>query len=182
MAKLIDKTYGDALFELAIENQKIDEYFEEAKSLLKILESEDELFKLLNHPKVGKNEKIKVMENIFAGKVQDDLTGFLVLMITKDRQNMILDTLKYFIDAVKEYKHIGVAYVTTAIELKDSQKQLVVNKLKATTNYKEFEMNYNVDKDIIGGMIIRIGDRVVDSSVKTKIYNISKDLYNIQLS
>ena len=43
-------------------------------------------------------------------------------------------------------------------------------------------MNYKVDKDIIGGMIIRIGDRVVDSSVKTKIYNISKELYNIQLA
>lgn len=182
MAKLVDKTYGDALFELALENGKIDTYYDEAKGVLSSLEDNDELFKLYNHPKITKEEKIKVTENIFKGRVSDDITGFLVLMINKDRQNAIKDTLKYFIAKIKEYKKIGVAYVTTAIKLDEATKKAIEEKLISTTDYVEFEMNYKVDKDIIGGMIIRIGDRVVDSSVKTKIYNISKELYNIQLA
>lgn len=182
MAKLAEKTYGDALFELAVENGKTDIYFDEAKDILCSLEDNDELFKLYNHPKITKEEKIKVTENIFKGRISDDLTGFLVLMINKDRQNSIKETLDFFVARVKEYKKIGVAYVTTAVRLNEAEKKSIVDKLISTTDYVEFEMNYKVDKSIIGGMIIRIGDRVVDSSIKTQLYNISKELYNIQLA
>jgi F-type H+-transporting ATPase subunit delta len=182
MAKLIDKTYGDALFELALENHKIDLYFEESKEVLEVLNSNEELLKLLNHPKISKEEKEKVIENVFKGRISDDLTGFFVLIVKKDRQGMIKEILSYFISKIKEYKKIGIAYVTTAIELSDAYKKQVESKLIATTEYVEFEMNYNVDSSIVGGMIIRIGDRVVDSSIRTKIYNISKELYNIQLA
>lgn len=182
MAKLIDKTYGDALFDLSLENHKIDLYFEESKVILEILKANDELLKLLNHPKINKEEKVKVVENVFKGRIDDDLTGFLILILKKDRQSMMKEIFSYFISKVKEHKKIGIAYVTTAVELNDAYKKQVESKLIATTEYVEFEMNYNVDASIVGGMIIRIGDRVVDSSIRTKIYNISKELYNIQLA
>ncbi|NLL93331.1 MAG: ATP synthase F1 subunit delta [Clostridiales bacterium] len=182
MAKLVDKTYGDALFELALENQNIDTYFEESKAVLQILKENDELLKLLQHPKIVKSEKEHIIENIFKGRISEDMTGFLVLMLKKERQAFLIQTLEYFVNKVKGYKKIGIAYVTTAVELSEAKKKEVELKLIATTEYVEFEMNYNVDKSIIGGMIIRIGDRVVDSSISTKISNISKDLYNIQLA
>lgn len=181
MAKLVNKTYGDALFQVALENNKIDEYYSEIKVVYQALLENEEMYKFFNHPKISKDEKIQVVENIFKGRVSDDITGFLILMLKKDRQDNIEETIEYFIEAVKEFKKIGTAYVTTAISLNDTQKKDIETKLKNTTDYVAFEMNYIVDKDIIGGMIIRIGDRVVDSSIKTKIYNISKELYNIQL-
>lgn len=181
MAKLVNKTYGDALFQVALENNKIDEYYSEIKVVYQALLENEEMYKFFNHPKISKDEKIQVVENIFKGRVSDDITGFLILMLKKDRQDNIEETIEYFIEAVKEFKKIGTAYVTTAISLSDVQKKDIETKLKNTTQYVAFEMNYIVDKDIIGGMIIRIGDRVVDSSIKTKIYNISKELYNIQL-
>ncbi|MDE7430410.1 MAG: ATP synthase F1 subunit delta, partial [Lachnospiraceae bacterium] len=95
--------------------------------------------------------------------------------------NNIIEILDYFISAVKEYKKIGVAYVTTAMELAQDKRKSVEERLLATTKYEQFEMNYTVDESIIGGMIIRIGDRVVDSSIKTKLNELSKDLYKIQL-
>lgn len=182
MAKLVDKTYGDALFELAISSGKIDEYFEEAKCVVEAIEENEDFIKLLNHPKISKEEKEKVTENIFKDRVSDDITGFLLLMVKKDRQSKMVEALKYFIFKVKEYKKIGVATVTTAIELTGAKKKEIEKKLMDTTEYVAFEINYIVDKNIIGGMVIRIGDRVVDSSIKTKIYNISRELYNIQLS
>ncbi len=182
MAKLIAKTYGDALFELAVEEGKVDSLVEEVAGVLQILEENTDLQKLMNHPKISKEEKISVMENIFKGRVSDSLTGFLKIVVSKDRYGDVKEIFEYFLETVKEYKNIGTAYVTTAVELKDAQKQELVNKLLSTTKYKELEMVYTVDASLIGGMIVRIKDRVVDSSIKTKIYELSKDLTKIQLA
>lgn len=181
MAKLVSKTYGDALFELALEEDKLDLLFEEADLIKEVFLANSELIKLLNHPKIDKEEKISVLENVFKGRVSEDMVGFLVLAIKKERQNSILDILDYFISLVKEYKKIGVVYITTATPMTEDQKKKVENKLLSTTKYDSFEMNYTVDKDIIGGIIIRIGDRVVDNSIRLKLNELSKDLYKIQL-
>ena len=110
------------------------------------------------------------------------MIGFLTLVVSKGRYNDIPDILSYFIDMVKEYKHIGVAYVTSASVLSDRQKAQVEAKLLETTGYQSFDMNYQVDKELIGGMVIRIGDRVVDSSIKTKLSELTKELLKIQLN
>jgi len=88
----------------------------------------------------------------------------------------------YFVELVKEVKRIGTAYVTSAVELKEAQKAQIKERLLATTQYVEFEMNYEVDSSLIGGMIIRIGDRVVDSSIKTQLYELKKQLMDVQLA
>lgn len=181
MAKLVSKTYGDALFELALEEDKLDVIFEESKVIREVFLNNSELIKLLNHPKIDKDEKIQVMENIFTNRASKDFVGFLTIIIKKERQNNIIEILDYFIAAVKEYKKIGVAYVTTAMELAQDKRKSVEERLLATTKYEQFEMNYAVDESIIGGMIIRIGDRVVDSSIKTKLNELSRNLYKIQL-
>ena len=182
MAKLVAKTYGEALFELAISENKIDILLSEATGLITVFEENEELLKLLNHPKITKDEKIKVMEEIFKNNVSDDMVGFLTLIVKKDRNNDMLDILNYFVSEVKEYKKIGIAYVTTAVDMSDSQKKAVEDKLISTTEYQTFEMNYSVDNSLIGGMIIRVGDRVIDSTIKSKINELSKSLNNIQLS
>jgi F-type H+-transporting ATPase subunit delta len=58
--------------------------------------------------------------------------------------------LQYFIDSAKEFKGIGVAYVTTPLPLNDSQKSAITEKLLATTQYKEMEMHYAINKELIG--------------------------------
>ena len=181
MAKLVSKTYGDALFDLALEEDKLDLLYEESNAVRGVFLNNNELIKLLNHPKIDKDEKISVIENIFSEKSSKDMVGFLVLTVKKERQNSIIDILDYFISLVKEYKKIGVAYVTTAVETTASQKKAIEEKLLATTRYESFEMNFAVDNDIIGGMIIRIGDKVVDNSIKLKMNELSRELYKIQL-
>ncbi len=182
MAKLISKTYGDALYELAIERNMVDTLMEEVQTLEEVLKSNTDFARLMNHPKIVREEKEEIMEHVFKGRVTDELVGFLKIMISNDRYAQVIPTLEYYIARVKEYKHIGIAYVTTAIELSDQQKADVRNRLIETTKYVEMEMNYIVDTAIIGGIIIRIGDRVVDSSVRTKLYELSKDLLKIQLN
>lgn len=181
MAKLISKTYGEALFELAVEEQKLDVLFEEAKAVRDILRENSDFGKLMGHPKIPGEDKVKVAEEVFKGRVSGELTGFLVLIIEKDRSDEIDDILTYFIDRVKEEKHIGVAFVTTAVELDKATQTKIKQRLLETTKYKEMEMHYTVDTSIIGGMIIRIGDRVIDSSITTKLNELKKQLLKIQL-
>lgn len=181
MAKLISKTYGDALFDLALEENRIDDYVAEVDAMLTIFRDNPELSKLLNHPKISKEEKITVVGQIFEGKISRELLGLINMIVEKDRNNAMEDIFSYFIDRVKEYKNIGVAKVTSAIELSDAQKSQVEKRLLETTGYVKFEISYDVDKDLIGGMVIRIGDRVVDSSIRTRLYELTKELNKIQM-
>ena len=181
MAKLISKTYGDALFELAVEKDKVDVLLEEIVQLQEVLSENDEFGKLMNHPKIIKEEKIQVAKDVFAGRISEELLGFLTIIISKDRYKDINEILDYFIAEVKRYKGIGIATVTTAIPLKEEQCKKIEQKLLDTTGYKEMEMHYQTDESLIGGMLVRIGDRVVDSSVKTKLNELQKELLKVQL-
>ncbi len=181
MAKLVSTTYGNALFELALEQQSLDAMLEEVRALSGILEENPELAQLLNHPQIVKEEKMKVLEDIFSNRISKELLGLITLIVEKDHAKELQSVFTYFIDRVKEYKKIGTAYVQSAVALSDAQKQSIEQKLLDTTEYVQFEMHYSVDAALIGGLVIRIGDRIVDSSVKTKLYNLTRELSQIQL-
>ena len=181
MAKLISKTYGDALFELAVEKNKVDVLLEEIEQLQKVLSENDEFGRLMNHPKIIKEEKIQVAKDVFGGRVSEELLGFLTIIITKDRYKDIDAILDYFVAEVKRYKGIGIATVTTAVPLKEEQCKKIEQKLLETTEFTKMEMHYKLDESLIGGMVVRIGDRVVDSSIKTKLSELQKELLKVQL-
>ncbi len=181
MAKIISKAYGEALFELALEKNELDSIAEQVNLLVNAFAENPELIKLLSHPKINKEEKVNVIETIFKGRMSDDIVGFLVIIVEKDRGSEIADILNLFQAKVREYKKIGVALVTSAIELSTEQKQKVEQKLLQQTAYESFEVEYKVDASLIGGMIIRIGDRVVDSSIRSKLDNLTKELRKVSL-
>lgn len=181
MAKLVSKTYGDALFELAVEKGTVDTWFQEAKELLTVLRANEDLAKLMHHPKIVKEEKLEIIENIFKGRLSEELVGLMRMLVAKDHFGEMESVFTYYVEEVKEYKQIGTAYVTSAVELSPDQKRQVEEKLLATTKYVAFEMNYQVDAALIGGMVIRIKDRVVDSSIRTKLQKLTSDLTKIQL-
>ena len=177
MAKLVSKVYGDALFEAARDCGKMDEIFEEVQSIGVILEENAELQKILGNPRVMREDK----EQMIRGRVSNEIVELMKLMIEKGRYSKIDSVFEYFIGLVKEEKKIGIAYIATAVELSEAQKEAVMQRLLQTTKYESFEMNYQVDASLIGGMVIRIGDRVVDTSIKTKLYELSKSLKKIQV-
>ena len=181
MAKLISKTYGDALFELAVEEEKVDVLSEEILEVKKVLDENQEFGRLMNHPKIIKEEKIQLAQQVFADRISKEIIGFLTIIISKDRYRNIDEILDYFLAEVKKYKGIGVATVTTAVPLKEEQRKSVEKKLLETTEYKSMEMHYETDASLIGGMIIRIGDRVVDSSIRTKLTELERTLLKVQV-
>ena len=168
MAKLVSKVYGDALFEAAMERDMLSPVYEEVQSLQTILMENADLVQFLNHPQIIKEEKLKVVENIFKGRASDDLMGFLETVIEKGRQKELPKILDYFVNRVKE--------------LSAEQKAHTEAKLLETTAFVSLEVTYSVDPAILGGLVIRIGDRVVDSSIKTRLGEIRRDLMKLQLA
>jgi F-type H+-transporting ATPase subunit delta len=181
MAKLIAKTYGDALFELAVEKGKTAEFLDEFTAVCDALAANPEFGRLMNHPKILKDEKAEVLANVFKGRVSDEITGFLEILITKDRFGDIGAIYDYFSAVVKDSLGIGVARVSTANPLNEVQKTHITDRLLEVTDYKKMEMTFVVDEKLIGGMVIRIGDRVMDASIATSLYNMKKRLSNVQI-
>ena len=181
MAKLVSKTYGDALFELALESNQIDELYGEAKQLLKIVQKNEDLAKMMNHPKIVIEEKQKIVEDVFRDRASREMIGLMVMIIAKGHFNEFDGVLKYFIAQVKEHKKIGTAYITSAMELSLAQKDSVRRKLLETTDYVQFDLIYDIDPSLIGGVVIRIGDRVVDGSGKSKQARLTSELSKAKL-
>ena len=182
MAKLVSKTYGEALFDIAVEEQKTAVFLEEVEGIRGILSEHPDFDKMMLHPAIPKQDKLKVIDEVFSDRISREMTGFLKIVIQKERYRELPQIFAYFIDRVKEAEKIGIAYVTTAMEMSEVQKEQVRKRLLETTDYRSMEMHYQVDPKIIGGMIIRIGDRVVDSSIRSKLDDLTRQLLQIQLS
>jgi len=181
MAKLVSKTYGDALFDLALESRQLEPLFQEAKAILLIMKGNEDLAKIMNHPKIVVEEKQKIIEDIFKERASREMVGLMRMIIEKGHYNEFDSVLEYFIHQVKEYKKIGTAYISSPMELSLAQKDSIRRKLLETTRYAQFEFHYQIDPSLIGGIVIRIGDRVIDGSVKNKLARLTSELSKTKL-
>lgn len=186
MAKLISKTYGEALFQIILEKEENqagmgEELYREATALMDILKENPEFDAFMKHPGIAKTDKLSVVEKVYQSRISPELYEFLRIVVTKDRYKDLPAIMEYVSEEMKQYKKIGVAYVSTAMELSDAQKAQVLKRLLETAPYEQMEMHYSVDPELIGGMVIRIGDRVVDTSVKSRLNDLTNQLLQIQL-
>ncbi len=186
MAKLIEKVYGDALFQLAVEEGRVDEFYDAANRVYKLLHEyvgdDSMIAHILAHPKIAREEKVRMVEKSFRGRVPDEMTALFMLLVEKNHMDKLDDVMLYVIQQTKEYKRIGVAHVKTAVPLTEEQKKAVEKRLLETTDYLSFEMDYKTDPALIGGMVIRINDRVIDSSIQSKLYALRRELSQIQVN
>lgn len=174
--------YGEALFDLATQSNSIDSLADQIKTAQAVLAENPEFLELLTHPKISMEEKKSVVETVFGGRFDDAVTGLLIVIVEKGRCSEIPAVFANFLDRVREYRRIGMAKVTSATELSDLQKKRIEEKLLSQTKYESFEIEYAVDASLIGGMIIRIGDRVVDASIQSKLRRMAGSLSNLQLT
>ena len=123
MAKLVSKTYGEALYEVAAEAGKASELMEEIRCVREILASNPGFDELMEHPGVPKQEKLQIVENVFKGRLSDELTGLLEVVVSKERYRDLPAIFAYFTEKVKEEQRIAVAWVTTAVELAPGQRE-----------------------------------------------------------
>lgn len=181
MAQLIGKRYANALFELAAEDNLIDEYHDQTVFILETFEQFPELMKILEHPHVPSDEKMNLLEQSFKNKINDNLLGLFNLVFRKNREDEIKPMLTGFIEKVKQHKGITEATLYSAIALSAEQISTIQTKLSQKLN-KQVTIVSVVDPTYIGGLCIKVDGLIMDGTVKKQLEEVKTQLLETKLA
>ena len=180
MDSRVSKIYGDAYVSVKAEKKELSKALLEVRAMQSIFCSDPELISFFCHPRITREEKMKTAEEIFSGRVGEDLMGFLMIIIQKGRCKDLEDIFAYAARELKRLQKIGELHVISAIPLKEEQKEKIQQKALASSDYEALETTYEIDESIIGGLILRMDDRIVDNTVRTKLSAMGRHLSQIQ--
>lgn len=169
----ISKEYAAALFMLACEKEKQEEYGTALKMLKDAFLENPDYLVFLGSRSIPLSERLDAIEKAFHEHLPEDVVSFLKLLCEKGRVN-------YFSDAVEEYKNlldaskrVSNAKVTSAVSLTDEEKEKLGQKLKTISN-TTVQMEYVIDPSLLGGIIVEMDGKVLDGSLKNRLRDIKE--------
>jgi len=173
MARLSAR-YASALFDLAIESGKPDEFFEQAVFVRDTLRGTDYRH-IITHPQIPTAKKLLLIDEAFAGKVHAGLCGFLRLAVSKNRESFIISGLSSFIRMMDEHNGRVTANVVCAAELGEKQaadlKALLERKIG-----KKVAIATKIDKSVIGGFYILMDGYFIDATIRKQLHDMKVSL------
>jgi len=172
------KRYSKALIDLAKDQSSLDAVHKDVLLIQQSLEESNELVSLLDSPIVKTEKKIQILEEIYNGKVNELTLRFLLMVAEQKRESALPTILASFIEIYNEEHGIASVQVTTATEISDEIRKELRRKIMESYNFKDIELTEVVDEKLIGGMVIRIGDKQIDESVRRKLNEIHQELIN----
>jgi F-type H+-transporting ATPase subunit delta len=178
MAKLVSKTYSNALFEVALEMDAIDKILAEYTFVVESMNQHPDFYEILTSPKVTTDEKKKIIDTTYQAHISGELINFFKLLIDKKRIDVILKVFDDLAETVDEYKGNVVAKVESVIPLEANEIEVLIKKLNDLTG-KNVTVNNVINPDIVGGMIVKIGDKIIDGSVQRKLHDLKNDLAQV---
>lgn len=169
----ITSRYAKAIVSLAQEKGELERVKEDASLIKETCEHSRELALLLASPIVQHTQKINSLEAIFKSKVSEIMIQFIRIVCNKGRANILYDISVAIIQAFNDLKGIQGATVITAVEISDSELANFEKLVKQNTTKQSVTLETKVDKDLIGGFVLNIGDRQIDESVHSKLNDLS---------
>ena len=167
MASSAATRYAQAVFSLGKERGTLDVWQSDLTDLA-TLTGDSRVSSYLSNPSITADTKLATLEATLPSTVQPELRNLAKLLVVRDRTNLIPQIREIFEDQVRAERGITVAQVTTSEPLTAEEEALVREKLAAMTG-NTIEITSTVDPDIIGGIVVRIGDQVIDGSVRNKL-------------
>ena len=160
------RRYADAAFELGREERALDAWERDLGRLQEAL-ADDELRELIEHPAVPYTAKERVLRRV-VGDVSQGPINLVLLMIRRGRPKAIDRMVEHFKALVRRERGIALAEIRTALPLDEVQRAAVRQRLAELTEQR-VETNEVVDESLIGGITVRIGDRLYDASVRNRL-------------
>ncbi len=176
MASIVARRYASALFSLAKENNEVDAINDEVLVLKEVLEENENFLGMVNHPQLSIDKKVDIIKKSF-GNIHESLQGLIHVMLVKNRFEEFYNTLCVFSESVKAYKNILDAKIISATSLSDERVEQIKNKLSTNLN-KTVEITVEVDKSLIGGLLIEVDGRIIDGTIKKQFADIKQNLLN----
>jgi F-type H+-transporting ATPase subunit delta len=160
------RRYAEAAFEIGRADRALERWERDLVRLRDAL-TNDELRSLIEHPAVAYADKERVLRRV-VGDVTPEPLNLVLLMVRRGRPGAIDRMVDHFADLVRRHRGVTLAEVRTALPLEDVQRSAVVERLHELTG-DEIEINEVVDEALIGGITVRIGDRLYDASVRNRL-------------
>jgi F-type H+-transporting ATPase subunit delta len=172
----IVEPYAQALMSVAQTNNQIDQLGEDIRYLVSLMENSPELRAFVANPIVKEADKKSVLRQVVGGNTNQFLINFLMLLVDKRRIVFLGAICQKYLELLRKLKNTVLAEVTSTTELSAEQQHSVIEKVRAITNAQAVEIKNNVDPSIIGGVIIKVGSQVFDSSLQGQLRRISLNL------
>ncbi len=169
----IGKEYGTALFMLALEADKKKEYAEALDTVSQVFCENPDYIGIISSPAISLEERLKVIEEAFSSFIPEDVLSYLQLLCEKGRMFCFADSVKEYMLLLEESQRMAKAKITTAVEMTGDEKMRLVKKLEDISK-KAVEPEYYIDKSLLGGVVIELEGRVIDSSLKTQLRDIKE--------
>jgi len=160
------RRYAEAAFEIGRADGTLDAW-EQDLAVLSALLADPDLRSLVEHPAVAFGDKERVVRRL-AGETTPEALNLVLLMVRRGRPGAIGRMVEHFADLLRRHRGVSLAEVRTALPLEEAQRDEVVARLRQLTGDK-IEINEVVDESLIGGITVRIGDRLYDSSVRNRL-------------
>ncbi len=162
--------YANALFELALEDKAIDAVKADLDAFDALIGESADLARLVRSPVFGADEQLKALVAILdkAG-ITGLAANFLRVITTNRRLFAVRDMIRGYRALVARHKGEVTAQVTVAETLSDTNVDALKDALKSVTGGKDIDLDVKIDPAIIGGLIVKVGSRMVDSSLRTKL-------------
>ncbi len=166
--------YAKALLELAVEQMNIDSVQGDMNYLRQVCADSHEFELLLSSPIVKADKKIAIFEQIFE-QFEEVSMSFVKLITKNGREGLFPEIATAFEALVKEHKGIVPVTLTSAVELETGVKEAIIAKIQAGVD-GQLEVEEKIDKSLIGGFVVRMGDVQVDASVASQLNNLKQRL------
>lgn len=168
MYEYLDRRYALALYKVAEEKGKVEEYLQDLREICDIIDNNKKLYEVIRYPQISTRQKKKIFIDVFKGKIDEELLSFLLILIEKRRILYLREKLNQMEKIHLEKKNTVVAIVKSVIEMTDEQTKRLKEKLEKKYN-KKVIIKHEIDKSILGGLYVRVGDDVIDGSIRSKL-------------
>lgn len=171
----IASRYGTALFGFAQDQDCLEQLHREVAVLLTVLQENPDFMNMLSDPILDQNEKRHVLDSVI-GQFSTEMQGFLRLLLEYKRFDAVIDILKNFNSHYDRLKKIAHGKAISAVKLSDEQLQKVSQAYADKYGLQELQLTNEIKPEILGGLILQVGDRRIDGSIQTKLEQIRTQL------
>lgn len=177
---IISVRYTKALFSLALDKGLLDVVKNDMETVYFVMNESEELQNIFQNPVLNASHKNEIVKLIF--KSFNKITiSFIGILIKNRREEYLHDISRNFLEKYKHYKGIETANLTTAVSVDKKMLEKVKELIKKLIK-KEIEISNQIDNRIIGGFLIRVGDRQIDATVQTNLNIIKRKLLNTTIN
>lgn len=179
MYEYLDRRYALALYEVAAEKGKVEEYLNDLRTICEVIDNNKDFQDVIKHPQISSKRKKKTFISIFKGHVDEELLSFLLILIEKHRILYLREKLNQLEKIVLDQANTVRGLVKTTVPLTDDQYKALLAKLEAKYN-KKILLEQVIDPSILGGIYVRVNNEIIDGTVKLRLEEIQKAMLSTE--